>query len=139
MFVFSKGKVRIFNPIMTETKEPGRKLTNNVSQREASGAKREDRRIRRYNSFVKPTKPLTNVWDIAAGGHPEHPAAFPLSLAMDHVRSWTNEGDIVLDPLAGSGTSCLAARLLGRSYIGIEISEKYCEIARNRLSQEMLF
>ena len=39
----------------------------------------------------------------------DHPAPFPMALARDHIKSWTNEGDIVLDPLNGSGTTCLAA------------------------------
>ena len=68
-----------------------------------------------------------------------HPAPFPFQLAADHIKTWSNEGDIVLDPFAGSGTSCAAAKYLKRNYIGIEISQKYCEVACKRLSQEMLF
>lgn len=63
----------------------------------------------------------------------EHPAPFPCELARDHITSWTNEGDVVLDPMCGSGTTCKAAKQLGRNYIGIDICCEYCEIARERL------
>ena len=64
-----------------------------------------------------------------------HPAAFPEKLAKDHIVSWSNEGDIVLDPMCGSGTTCKMAELMGRRYIGIEISEEYCDIARKRVQE----
>jgi len=55
-------------------------------------------------------------------------------LAEDHIKTWTNEGDIVLDPFLGSGTTCLAAKNLGRQFIGIEKEEKYFNIAKERLN-----
>ena len=63
----------------------------------------------------------------------EHPAIFPESLVRDHLLSWSNEGDIVLDPFAGSGTTLKIAKELNREYIGIEISSKYCDIIKERL------
>jgi len=63
----------------------------------------------------------------------EHPATFPLSLAEDHILSWSNEDDVILDPLCGSGTTLVAAMLLKRKYIGIDVSEKYCDISRKRI------
>ena len=66
-----------------------------------------------------------------------HPAIFPEALARDHILSWSNEGDIVLDPFNGSGTTTKMAREMGRHYIGIEINPEYCEIARNRLAQQV--
>ena len=67
-----------------------------------------------------------------------HPAPFPEKIAEDHILSWSNEGDIVLDPMNGSGTTTKMAKQLNRKYIGIEISEKYCKIAEDRLRQDIL-
>ena len=64
-----------------------------------------------------------------------HPAVFPEKLANDHILSWSNEGDIVLDPFMGSGSTCVAAAMNGRRYIGIELSEEYYSIAKQRLSE----
>ena len=68
-----------------------------------------------------------------------HPAPFPEKLVSDHIKSWSNKGDTILDPMNGSGTTTKVAKQLGRQFIGIDISEKYCEIARQRLRQEVLF
>jgi site-specific DNA-methyltransferase (adenine-specific) len=64
-----------------------------------------------------------------------HPAIFPGSLASDHICSWSNPGDVVLDPFLGSGTTGKMARLLGRRFIGIEISEEYYELACQRIEE----
>ncbi len=69
----------------------------------------------------------------------DHPAPFPLKLAQDHILSWSNEGDTILDPFMGSGTTLVAAKYLNRNATGIEISEKYCKIAESRLAQMSLF
>ena len=68
-----------------------------------------------------------------------HPATFPEALARDHILSWSNEGDLVLDPFSGSGTTAKMAKLMGRQYIGIEINAEYCKIAAERLRQGVLF
>ena len=65
----------------------------------------------------------------------EHPAIFPEQLANDHIISWSNEGDLVLDPFCGSGTTYKMAKLNRRNYLGIEISEKYCDIIKKRLDK----
>jgi len=83
-----------------------------------------------------------NWWKVShaqRGLETKHPATFPESLARDHILSWSNEGDIVLDPFAGSGTTLKMARLMGRHGIGIEIHERYCKIAAERLRQRLLF
>ena len=67
----------------------------------------------------------------------EHPAQFPEKLAADHIISWSNVSDVVLDPFSGSGTTCLMAERLKRSWLGIEISPKYCAIAQSRIDAEM--
>jgi site-specific DNA-methyltransferase (adenine-specific) len=63
-----------------------------------------------------------------------HPAPFPSKLASDHIVSWSNENDLILDPFMGSGTTAKCAKILKRNYIGFEISEEYCKIARERIS-----
>jgi len=89
----------------------------------------------------------TNVWEYLIGkGHSasdniayQHPAIFPERLVQDHITSWTNPGDVVFDPMCGSGTTCKMAKLNKRDFIGIDISSEYCEIAKNRLKQKPLF
>ncbi len=63
----------------------------------------------------------------------EHPAQTPLRLMLKCVNLFTSEGDLIIDTFCGSGTTCVAAKMLGRNYIGIDISEEYCQIARMRL------
>ena len=67
-----------------------------------------------------------------------HPARFPQQLARDHILSWTNPGDLVIDPMVGSGTTLRAAADLGRRAIGIEINPEYCDLIRRRLAQSVL-
>lgn len=84
----------------------------------------------------------TNVWRIQPVSRgPEtgnHPAPFPVELAERCIRLSTWPGEIVLDPFMGSGSTLVAAKGLSRKAIGFDISERYCEIAANRLSQEVL-
>lgn len=68
-----------------------------------------------------------------------HSCPIPEELARRMILSTTNEGDLIVDPFCGSGTICKVAKELNRNFIGIELSEKYCEIARQRLRQGMLF
>jgi DNA modification methylase len=87
-----------------------------------------------------------NVWRyvIGAGNSSpdaiafDHPAIFPEKLATDHIVSWSNQNDTVLDPMCGSGTTLKIAKALGRKAIGIEIEKKYCDIAIERLRQGVL-
>lgn len=67
----------------------------------------------------------------------EHPTQKPLGLMVFCIEKF-QEANTILDPFMGSGTTLVAAKQLGRKAIGIEIEEKYCEIAARRLSQEML-
>lgn len=76
----------------------------------------------------------SDVWSINPAVNNDHPAPFPLELARRCISS-TN-ADIILDPFSGSGTTALAAKQLGRTYIGIDISEEYCDMARKRLQKE---
>jgi len=89
----------------------------------------------------------TNVWEYLIGrGHSasdniayKHPAIFPEKLVQDHIISWSNPGDVIFDPMCGSGTTCKMAKLNKRDFIGIDISSEYCKIAEERLRQKPLF
>lgn len=76
-----------------------------------------------------------NVWRIPPERRTEHPAPFPEELAARCIRLSSWPGETVVDPFMGSGTTLLAARALGRKAVGIELSERYCEIAATRLAQ----
>jgi site-specific DNA-methyltransferase (adenine-specific) len=78
-----------------------------------------------------------SVWEIPpeSARSVGHPAPFPVELAKRVVQLYSYRDDVVLDPFMGSGTTCVAARQLGRRYIGFEISEEYCAIARDRLEK----
>lgn len=92
--------------------------------------------------FAKPAFRLAgrncpdDVWRIPPESGSDHPAPFPLKLATTAIGS--TKADMIVDPFAGSGTTLRAAKDLGRKAIGIELSERYCEIAANRLGQEVL-
>ena len=86
--------------------------------------------------------PLTlNLWEVPPSlpYKKVHPATFPVRIPSRLSRLFTTSRDIILDPFAGSGTTLVAAKQLGRKYVGIEISPEYCGIAEDRLRQEELF
>ncbi len=102
--------------------------------------------ISRYEYDVKDDKKVRdNIWKYDTGNNScttdkfayGHLAIFPEKLAADHIRSWSNKGDLVLDPFCGSGTTLKMAHHLDRNYISIDISKEYCEIARKRVSIHM--
>jgi site-specific DNA-methyltransferase (adenine-specific) len=65
-----------------------------------------------------------------------HPAPFPIELPHRCIQLYTYKGDVVLDPFAGSGTTCLAALQDGRIYVGYETNAEYCQLAEERLRNE---
>ena len=92
--------------------------------------------------FKRNTKPIIkdkgvryNVWHQISEKNniSKHPAVFPTQLAKDHIISWSNENDTILDPFMGSGTTLIAAKQINRNAVGIEISHEYCKIAQERL------
>lgn len=133
MFVLSKGKPKTFNPLKEKTVRSGYEML--VHNKGPDGI---NKKIRKE---LKKEKTRTNIWSYAVGMGGttadkvafQHPAVFPERLAQDHILSWTNPGDLVLDPMCGSGTTCKMAMLHGREYIGIDISSEYIEIARQRI------
>ncbi len=133
MFVFSKGKPKTWNPLLIPCKLAGKsknhKRYNAISILTENGACR----CRDETTVYNECKQKGNVWHFAVGHNTKHPAVFPAQLAHDHIISWSNPGDTVLDPMCGSGTTCVEAAKLDRQYIGIDISEEYCELSRKRL------
>ena len=130
MFVCSKGKAKTFNPLMDK---------KNVS---AGGMSKG--RVTSADGSSNPTFAVTqktgkrtNIWRYMVGfqfnGETGHPATFPEALAKDHILSWSNEGDTVLDCFTGSGTTLKMAKMLNRHYLGIEISPEYVTLAEKRL------
>jgi DNA modification methylase len=132
MFVLSKGKPNAMNFIEDKPNVSGGRLQkkdaciNKGNQKDGVGY------------FVrKDVGRRTNIWRIPIGKNAEtqgHPAPFPEQLAKDHIVTWSNEGDVVLDPFMGSGTVAKMAVLNNRNYIGFEIDPRYCEIAEQRVS-----
>lgn len=130
MFVLSKGAPRAFNPIKDRpNKSAGRKVTG--TERNSDGSTKPKHCL---GNEIKPVGVRFNVWMISDGTRQaDHPAVFPESLARDHILSWSNPGDTVLDPFLGSGTTGKTAVEQGRNFIGIEISEEYLGIAKARI------
>lgn len=133
MFVFSKGSPKTFNPLKTKTIRHGQEML--PFNKKADGINKKTK------GELKPEKTLTNIWDYAVGfgGSTsdkiafQHTAIFPEKLAEDHVLSWTITGDVVFDPMCGSGTTCKMAAINKRYYIGCDISKEYVELTKKRL------
>lgn len=134
MFVLSKGPPKTFNPLLTAALHPGVKHTG--GQRGEDGRMRD----RTYCNSTGETKLRGNIWYLPRSSKSgdqfsrQHPATFPDRLAADHIASWSNPGDTVLDPFLGSGTTGKMAIMAGRKFIGIEISDEYLTIAADRIA-----
>ena len=133
MIVFSRGKPKTFNPLMTPTVRSGWETAVHNKGPDAVNRKRPVQ--------LKKEKVRTNIWQYAVGmgGSTvdkvafQHPAIFPESLAKDHILSWSCPGDLILDPMCGSGTTCKMAHIYQRDWIGVDISREYIAIARDRM------
>ena len=137
MFIFGKGKPKTINLIRDVKNSNVNKVSGTTIRRNKDGVFKGDK-----NMLVKEYSRRGNIWTYGTGEkieNPlfhEHPAIFPSSLARDHILSWSNPGDLVLDPMCGSGTTCAMAKKTGRRYLGIDISEEYCDLARERIKQQ---
>ena len=137
MFVFSKGRPRTVNLIQDRqnkyagTKVHGTERLRDGSTVPASAIKNNTGRC------VKEYGVRFNVWDIPEekSNKTGHPAPYPEKLATDHILSWSNPGDVVMDPFTGSGTTGLACIKTGRHFIGMEIDARYYEIAKSRIDE----
>lgn len=136
MFVLSNGKPKTFNPIRDRSnKTVGDKRHGTI--RQADGTFKN---VSNAGKLTEETGIRFNIWEIPNPGVAgnEHPATFPIQIAADHITTWSNPGDIVIDPFSGSGTTCRAAKDLNRRFVGIEINPAYLEIAKRRLAQDVL-
>lgn len=146
MFIFSKGKPKTINLLKDRKNKYGGTYSGVVTKREQDGTltTKNKKLINEYGI-------RTNIWSYAVGNNKsttdkiafKHPAIFPEKLAQDHILSWSNENDLVLDCFMGSGTTGKMAKLLNRNFIGIELDEEYYNIAKERIEntkiQESLF
>ena len=131
MFVFSKGAPKTFNPIMRQTKFGGKNYNSTAKNMDGESGRHE------LNYIVNSEAVDYNVWDIAVSQNKtSHPAVFPYEIPYRHIKTWSNEGDVVLDPFMGSGTTGLAALDLGRKFIGIELNEEYFKMSDKRLEEK---
>jgi site-specific DNA-methyltransferase (adenine-specific) len=129
MFVLSKGKHATFNPIKDRRNKTDSKSMV-VNQNKLDGISQSYRTIQ-SSEYGK----RFNIWKINPEQKSNHPAPFPIELAEDHIISWSNEYDVVLDPFMGSGTTGVAAKKLNRKFIGIEREKPYFDIAEERINQ----
>lgn len=130
IFVLSKGKPKTFNPIIDRKNiHSGRDVNPTIRY---SDGRTEKRTTKTINEFGK----RFNIWEISEvknNKEKSHPAPFPEKLANDHIISWSNEGDLVYDCFAGSGTTAKMAILNNRNWIASEMSSEYCEIIKERI------
>jgi DNA modification methylase len=140
MFAFSKGKPNTFNPITWKAKDKvkfAERFRLEANGRRTLAPAPENGSV--LKDIAERTHPNIFFYTIAARkkrkieGEEKHPAVFPDQLAEDQIRTWTNPGDVVLDPFLGSGTSGRLATLLDRKFLGIEISPKYCLLAKENI------
>lgn len=138
MFVLTKGFPVTFNPIKDRKNKSSGTGKKHGSVRQVDGTTKpissQGKKIAEYGQRF-------NVWDMpteVSNANRFHPAQFPERLADDHIISWSNENDIILDPMFGSGTTLKMAMRNKRHYIGFEVNYEYCEIAKRRLSQVQL-
>jgi len=135
MFVLSKGKPNTFNPLKEKTVRSGYEML--VHNKKSDGINKK------ILGKLKSEKTKTNIWKYAVGlgGTTSdkiafnHPAVFPEKLAEDHILTWSNKGDLVFDPMCGSGTTCKMAFTHERRYLGLDISEEYIKIAKCRIER----
>ena len=137
MFVLVKGTPKTFNPLMDRKNVYAGHTTfgkNTTRKKDGDFAKQKKRVIAEFGM-------RHNIWKGNTSGQEnmckniKHPATFPLWLARDHIKSWSNEGEIVLDPFCGSGTTGVACKELGRKFIGCEIEKSYLDVAKERIAK----
>lgn len=134
-FVFSKEKPRTINLLKDRKNKTAGKMASYTRRR-------KDGQLESGGSgvVIAPWGVRTSIWEYSVGSHiakevftKEHPARMPEQMAEDHILAWSRPGDLVFDPMAGSGTTLKMALLNNRRYLGFEIHKPYYEIAQRRL------
>lgn len=133
MFVFSKGRPKTVNLLYDR-----KNVRSGIESALMHGRKKDgmlpERRIVDMPEYGR----RKNIWKYGVGGgNTGHPAVFPEALAQDHILTWSNPNDLVLDPFSGSGTTCLMSKLNNRNYIGIDINLEYTIKARKRIEDRI--
>jgi DNA modification methylase len=137
MFIFSKGKPKTVNILKDKkNKWAGHSNFGKRVMRTKNGELKEmpNFEIAEYGNRF-------NVWNYSTGKNYStkdsfafnHPAIFPEELAEDHILTWSKDGDVVLDPMVGSGTTTKMAKLNNRNFIGFDINKEYIDIANQRV------
>ena len=137
MFIFTNGKLKTFNPIADRKNISEGRIVNG-SERNKNGTLRNRKSC--HDNITNAYGIRFNHWllyNLKRGLETEHPAIFPEQLANDHILSWSNEGDTVFDPFMGSGTTGKMAIRNNRNFIGFEKVEKYFEISKKRIQDEI--
>lgn len=136
MFCLSKGKPKTFNPIKIPCKYAGTETWGESSYYKTD----DDNLTKTKKKIISDEKIKGNIFEYRTGstktGKIKHPAMFPLDLAEDMIKSWSNENDLVLDCFMGSGTTGVACKNLNRNFIGIELDENYFNIAKDRIEDK---
>ena len=135
MPIFIKGKKpKTFNkePIKIPCKHAGKTMKGGANRN------KNGKTISATKIKINEKKCPGTIWDYANGGDKialkrSHPATFPDKIPYDFIQTFTSKNDWVLDPMMGSGSTLVTAKLLRRNFVGIDISEAYCELARKRL------
>jgi site-specific DNA-methyltransferase (adenine-specific) len=147
MFVLSKGIPKTFNPIMIPTVDPGHLRSakfaitrNNATAQEKGHAMRHGKNRKEDETYrTGNEKQKSNIWYFTVGNtdglSSGHPAVLPEKLAYDHIISWSNPGDLVFDPMCGSGTVPKKAIQAHRHYLGFDIAQEYVDLSKRRIAE----
>lgn len=138
MFILSKGDPKTIN-LIKDRENKDERNGDSGTKRLSNGSLLKLKRAG-YSKYGR----RTNVWEYLIGkGHSasdnfahQHPAIFPEKLVQDHITSWSNPGDLIFDPMCGSGTTCKMAKLNKRNYLGCDISQEYVELSKKRLKDK---
>lgn len=132
MFVLSKGRPKTFNGIRVYTDGGGKVYARTGGTQLDKNQISRTRKVAEIRT-IQETKLHKNIFSyVVGGGTTGHPAVFPIKLATDQIVTWSNEGDTVLDPFLGSGTTRIAAWEMNRNFVGFEIDKKYFDKQEER-------